>query len=55
MYSFRKSPDALIVVPLFYVLFDDAAEAVKRAFRRISGGGAPEIIQPATHPAGSQN
>jgi HAE1 family hydrophobic/amphiphilic exporter-1 len=28
----------LIVVPVFYVLFDDAAEWVKRGFRRISGG-----------------
>ena len=28
----------LIVVPTFYVLFDDAAEWVKRAFRRITGG-----------------
>ena len=28
----------LIVVPVFYVLFDDAAEWVKRGFRRVSGG-----------------
>jgi hypothetical protein len=27
----------LIVVPLFYLLFDDAAEWVKRGFRRASG------------------
>jgi hypothetical protein len=32
----------LIVVPLFYVLFDDAAEWVKRGFRRASGGQAKE-------------
>jgi HAE1 family hydrophobic/amphiphilic exporter-1 len=37
----------LIVVPLFYVLFDDAAEGVKNAFRRISGGSAPTGPQPA--------
>jgi HAE1 family hydrophobic/amphiphilic exporter-1 len=30
----------LIVVPVFYVLFDDAAEWVKRGFRRIAGGRA---------------
>jgi HAE1 family hydrophobic/amphiphilic exporter-1 len=30
----------LIVVPTFYVLFDDAADWVKRGFRRISGGQA---------------
>jgi HAE1 family hydrophobic/amphiphilic exporter-1 len=30
----------LIVVPLFYLIFDDAAEAVKRGFRRIVGGSA---------------
>ena len=30
----------LIVVPVFYLLFDDAAAWVKRQFRRISGGGA---------------
>ena len=30
----------LIVVPTFYVLFDDAAEWVKRGFRRLSGGQA---------------
>ncbi len=30
----------LIVVPVFYVLFDDAADWVKRGFRRISGGKA---------------
>jgi len=28
----------LIVVPLFYLLFDDAADWVKRGFRRVSGG-----------------
>jgi HAE1 family hydrophobic/amphiphilic exporter-1 len=27
----------LLVVPVFYLLFDDAAEAVKRAVRRLSG------------------
>jgi len=27
----------LIVVPLFYLLFDDAAEWVKRGLRRLSG------------------
>jgi HAE1 family hydrophobic/amphiphilic exporter-1 len=28
----------LLVVPVFYVLFDDAAESVKRALRRVVGG-----------------
>jgi len=32
----------LIVVPVFYVLFDDAAEWVKRGFRRITGGSRGE-------------
>jgi hypothetical protein len=27
----------LLVVPVFYLLFDDAAEAVKRAARRLTG------------------
>jgi hypothetical protein len=27
------------VVPVIYLLFDDAADAVKRAVRRITGGG----------------
>jgi hydrophobic/amphiphilic exporter-1 (mainly G- bacteria), HAE1 family len=31
----------LIVVPLFYLLFDDAADWVKRQFRRVSGGKPP--------------
>ncbi len=31
----------LIVVPVFYVLFDDAADWVKRQFRRVSGGKPP--------------
>ena len=33
----------LIVVPTFYVLFDDAAEWVKRAFRRITGGSRRDV------------
>jgi HAE1 family hydrophobic/amphiphilic exporter-1 len=33
----------LIVVPVFYVLFDDAAEWVKRGFRRISGGSRHDL------------
>ena len=31
----------LIVVPLFYLLFDDAADWVKRSLRRASGGKPP--------------
>ena len=30
----------LLVVPVFYLLFDDAADWVKRRFRRLTGGGA---------------
>jgi HAE1 family hydrophobic/amphiphilic exporter-1 len=30
----------LLVVPVFYLLFDDAAEAVKRGVRRALGGKA---------------
>ena len=36
----------LIVVPLFYLLFDDAADAVKRLFRRISGRGESATPEP---------
>jgi HAE1 family hydrophobic/amphiphilic exporter-1 len=32
----------LLIVPVFYVVFDDAAEAVKRGARRLFGGG-PEV------------
>jgi HAE1 family hydrophobic/amphiphilic exporter-1 len=32
----------LLVVPVFYLLFDDAADAVKRGFRRALGARAPE-------------
>ena len=35
----------LLVVPVFYLLFDDAAEATKRAARRLTGGARK---QPAT-------
>ena len=44
----------LIVVPLFYLLFDDAADAVKRAFSRISGG-SPTPTSPQPTPAAHQN
>jgi HAE1 family hydrophobic/amphiphilic exporter-1 len=30
----------LIVVPVFYLLFDDAADAVKRVFRRVTGSAS---------------
>jgi hypothetical protein len=30
----------LLVVPVFYLLLDDAAEWVKRIFREIFGGGS---------------
>jgi len=33
----------LIVVPVFYLLFDDAADWVKRGFRRITGGKPPAV------------
>lgn len=36
----------LLVVPVFYLLFDDAADAVKRWVRRL-GGARPEHAQPA--------
>jgi HAE1 family hydrophobic/amphiphilic exporter-1 len=32
----------LVVVPVFYLLFDDAADAVKRGFRRLTGGARRE-------------
>jgi HAE1 family hydrophobic/amphiphilic exporter-1 len=35
----------LIVVPLFYLVFDDFAEAIKRGFRRLLGGApVPEEV-----------
>jgi HAE1 family hydrophobic/amphiphilic exporter-1 len=40
----------LLVVPVFYLLFDDAADAVKRAFRRVTGGAAE---RPPGDPLGS--
>jgi HAE1 family hydrophobic/amphiphilic exporter-1 len=42
----------LIVVPVFYLLFDDAAEWVKRGFKRLFGAKAPEAKPAeAPHPA----
>jgi len=38
----------LIVVPVFYLLFDDAAEWVKRAFKRVFGAKSREGPKPAT-------
>jgi hydrophobe/amphiphile efflux-1 (HAE1) family protein len=41
---FSSTALTLIVVPVFYLLFDDAADLVKRALRRLTGrahGGAP--------------
>jgi len=32
----------LLLVPVFYLLFDDAADAVKRALRRLTGSSAPQ-------------
>jgi multidrug efflux pump subunit AcrB len=42
----------LLVVPVFYLLFDDAADAVKRAFRRLTGGSGSGAVRP-DHPLGS--
>jgi len=39
----------LIVVPLFYLILDDAADALKRGFRRISGGSASPSPRPEAH------
>jgi HAE1 family hydrophobic/amphiphilic exporter-1 len=36
---FSSTVLTLIVVPVFYLLFDDGADAVKRAFTRMAGGG----------------
>ncbi|MBW2312873.1 MAG: efflux RND transporter permease subunit [Deltaproteobacteria bacterium] len=33
----------LMVVPVFYLLFDDAADWVKRGFSRVFGGGGEEV------------
>jgi hypothetical protein len=41
----------LLVVPVFYLLFDDAAEAVTRAFRRLTSG-PPEGALPGERPLG---
>jgi HAE1 family hydrophobic/amphiphilic exporter-1 len=35
----------LLVVPVFYLLFDDAAEAVERALRRVTGGSGSGAVQ----------
>jgi HAE1 family hydrophobic/amphiphilic exporter-1 len=40
----------LAVVPVFYILFDDAADWVKRAFRRVSGS-SPEAADAEKIPA----
>jgi HAE1 family hydrophobic/amphiphilic exporter-1 len=38
----------LLVVPVFYLLFDDAAAWVKRGFSRLSGGGRASEAAPST-------
>ena len=50
-----KPPAAvtLLVVPVFYLLIDDGADLVKRAFRRIFGGGAGEAQEKTAHPQGA--
>jgi HAE1 family hydrophobic/amphiphilic exporter-1 len=40
----------LLVVPVFYLLFDDAADRVKRAFRRVTGGGGGESAHAGAEP-----
>jgi HAE1 family hydrophobic/amphiphilic exporter-1 len=42
----------LLVVPVFYLLFDDAAEATKRAFRRLTGGTGERAVSGDRGPAG---
>jgi HAE1 family hydrophobic/amphiphilic exporter-1 len=32
----------LLVIPVFYLVIDDAADRVKRGFSRLFGGGAPQ-------------
>ena len=49
MGMFSSTILTLLVVPVFYLLLDDATEFVKKSFRRIFGGGAAgetEAIQP---------
>jgi HAE1 family hydrophobic/amphiphilic exporter-1 len=40
MGMFSSTLLTLLVVPVFYLLVDDAAEMVKRGFRRVFGGGS---------------
>ena len=40
------------VVPLFYLVFDDIAEACKSGFRRLVGGRAAPSPSPVTHRSG---
>jgi hypothetical protein len=40
----------LLVVPVFYLLIDDAAEFVNRGFRRVFGSGDPVPAEKPVRP-----
>jgi HAE1 family hydrophobic/amphiphilic exporter-1 len=44
---FSSTLMTLLLVPLFYLVFDDAAEAVKRGFRRFFGSKASDVHETA--------
>ncbi|MBW2245484.1 MAG: efflux RND transporter permease subunit [Deltaproteobacteria bacterium] len=45
----------LLVVPVFYLVFDDLGESVKRGFQRLTGGAKAETDRVLGHPIGSDH